>query len=90
MKLVLEEMDVNTCGMTAAQMKEVLRSHDDFKNQKSKVKIFLNSKGHLAYFLPKFHCELNPIERTCVGPSKALHKSLLEVHNTEPSDQHSP
>jgi hypothetical protein len=49
MKLVLQERGIDICGMTATQMKEVLGSHPDFKDQKSKVEIFLNSKGHLAY-----------------------------------------
>ena len=49
----------------------------------------MNSKGHLAYFLPKFHCELNPIERVYMGPIEVLYKGILEVHNTEPSDQYS-
>ena len=44
------------------------------KDQKSKVELFLNSKGHLAYFLPKFHCELNPIERVW-GQSKRYTKA---------------
>ena len=74
MKLVLQERGIDTHGMAAAQMKEVLSSHPDFKDQKSKVEIFLNSKGHLAYFLPKFHCELNPIERVW-GQSKRYTKA---------------
>ena len=74
MKQVLEERGIDTCGMTAACMKEVLGSHSDFKDQKSKVEILLNSKGHLAYFLPKFHCDLNPIERVW-GQSKRYTKA---------------
>ena len=37
MKQVLEERGVDTHGMNAAHMKEVLGSHHDFNNQKSKV-----------------------------------------------------
>ena len=74
MKQVLEERGVDTRGMTAARMKEIIGSHPDFKDQKSKVEVFLNSKGHLAYFLPKFHCELNPIERVW-GQSKRYTKA---------------
>ena len=73
MRLVLHERGIDTRGMTATQMKKVLGSHPDFKNQKSKVEIFLNSKGHIAYFLPTFHCELNPIERVW-GQSKCYTK----------------
>ena len=43
MKQVWEETGVDTCGMTTSCMKQVLGSHPDFKDQKSKVEIFLNS-----------------------------------------------
>ncbi len=61
-------------------MKQILKGHDkghdDFKNEKPKVLHFLEDKGHTAYFLPKFHCELNP-HRAGVGTSQALLKSTL-------------
>ena len=44
MRLVLHERGIDTHGMTSTQMKKVLGSHLDFKNQKSKVEVFLNSK----------------------------------------------
>ena len=37
MKQVLAERGIDTCGMSAAKMKEVLGLHPDFANQKSKV-----------------------------------------------------
>ena len=46
-----------------------ISSHPDFKNEKTKIKHFLNSKGYCCIFLPKFHCELNPIE-CCWGQAK--------------------
>ena len=80
-------------------MRNVLGSLPDFKNQKSKVEIFINSKGRLAYFLPRFHCELNPIERVWgqkswpMGPTFdccSIHRHLdlhdgmnVQVHNQE-------
>ena len=79
MKQVLEEKGVDTRGMTATRMKEVLGSHPDFKDQKSKVEVFLNSMGHLAYFLLKFHCELNPIERVW-GQSKRYTKAYSKYN----------
>ena len=63
LRQVLTERGIDTRGMTASQMRELLGSHPDFANQKSKIEIFLTAKGHMAYFLSKFHCELNPIER---------------------------
>ena len=44
-------------------MRVVLLNHEDFVKEKTIVEHFLHEKGHLAYFLPKFHCELNAIER---------------------------
>ena len=44
-------------------MRETLKKHPDFKNEKSMIEHFLVQKGHIPIFLPKFHPELNPIER---------------------------
>lgn len=64
MRAVLEERGINTQNMNADKMREVLGSHPDFKNEKSTIERFLGEeKGHVVYMLPKFHCELNPIER---------------------------
>ena len=64
MRVILEERGVNTRGMNADKMREVLGRHPDFKNEKSSIERFLEEeKGHIVYMLPKFHCELNPIER---------------------------
>ena len=70
MKQILKERGVNTRGMMVARMREVLGSHPDFKDQKSKVEIFKET----SCFLPKFHCELNAIK--CVwGQSKWFTKA---------------
>ena len=60
MKQVLKERGVNTDGVSVSA---ILRPHEDFTNEKPKVIKFLESKGHTALILPKFHPELNPIER---------------------------
>jgi hypothetical protein len=31
-------------------------------NQTSMVETLITEAGHICHFLPKFHCELNPIE----------------------------
>ena len=49
--------------MKLDEMRSTLASHDDFKKEKCRVYSFLSSHGHTCVFLPKFHCELNPIER---------------------------
>ncbi len=64
MRRVLEEREVDTRGMKAETMREMLGSHPDFKNEKSSIERFLGEeKKHIVYMLPKYHCELNPIER---------------------------
>lgn len=64
LRVVLEERGVCTRGMRAEEMRQILANHADFKNERTRVERFLvEEKKHIAYFLPKFHCELNPIER---------------------------
>ena len=63
LRVVLEERGVNTRGMRAEEMRHILSSHADFRDEKTRVERFLvEDKKHVACFLPKFHCELNPIE----------------------------
>ena len=71
LRIVLEKRGVNTCGMNADQMHKVLSSHSDFQNEKSLIERFLvEEKRHIAYFLPKFHPELNPMERVWAESKK--------------------
>ena len=43
-------------------MARLLSQQDDFKNQESMLETLIKKAGHECIFLPKFHCELNPIE----------------------------
>ncbi|KAF9518032.1 hypothetical protein BS47DRAFT_1371133 [Hydnum rufescens UP504] len=43
-------------------MAHLLSRQDDFVNQISMLEAAIINRGHLCLFLPKFHCELNPIE----------------------------
>ena len=63
LKMVLEERGVSTVGKTADWMRQTLAEHSDFKDEKSMIEHMLMDKGHVPCFLPKFHPELNPIER---------------------------
>ena len=36
---------------------------DNFQSEQSMVEDFIKNRGHHCLFLPKFHCELNAIER---------------------------
>lgn len=46
----------------ACCMARLLSQQDDIKNQTSMLETLITEKGHHCIFLPKFHCELNPIE----------------------------
>ena len=74
MRRVLEERGVNTKRMKAEKMREVLGEMTDFKYEKTKVEKLVTSRGHRAFFIPKFHCELNPIE-ACWCHSKRYTRS---------------
>jgi hypothetical protein len=43
-------------------MARLLSQQEDFMNQPSMLELLTKEKGHECIFLPKFHCELNPIE----------------------------
>ena len=60
---VLKERGVDTRRMKLEDMRRELASHSDFKNEKTRIEHFLNNYGYTCIMLPKFHCELNPIER---------------------------
>ena len=62
MRKVLEERGIPTC-MNADDMRVVLTNHEDFRTEKTIVEHYLTDLGHLVVFIPKFHCEFNPIER---------------------------
>ena len=43
-------------------MARLLSKQDDFRLQESLLEQLIKKRGHICLFLPKFHCELNPIE----------------------------
>jgi hypothetical protein len=47
-------------------MARLLSKQDDFTNQISRLETLIKDAGHECIFLPKFHCELNPIEMVCL------------------------
>jgi hypothetical protein len=74
LKQTLEERGFNVRGMRAkcspvcsvenndCCMARLLSKQDDFKFQESLLEQKFKARGHFCVFLPKFHCELNPIE----------------------------
>ena len=69
MRQVLIDRHINVKGMVAADMQNVLGEMWDFKYEKTKVEKYILGQKHRVLFIPKFHCELNPIQR-CWGAAK--------------------
>ncbi|KAH9095140.1 hypothetical protein Ae201684P_009995 [Aphanomyces euteiches] len=61
-KIVLEERGLWNSSLKLNTAKDLLASQPDFKSQKSRVEETIEATGHIALFLPKFHCEFNFIE----------------------------
>jgi hypothetical protein len=49
-------------------MSRLLSNQDDFRQQDSLLEQKTKARGHFCIFLPKFHCELNPIEMVSEFP----------------------
>lgn len=47
---------------TKCCMRKMISLQSDFKNEKPLLQKVIEERGHKCIFLPKFHCELNPIE----------------------------
>jgi len=61
-KIVLQERGLWNPSLRLNTAKELLGSQPDFMAQKSRVEETIEAAGHVALFLPKFHCEFNFIE----------------------------
>ena len=66
----------------------MMATEPDFKGEVSRLETMITGRGHLCWFLPKFHCELNPIElvwgrskwyvrQNVTGSFSWLHEKLL-------------
>ena len=63
MRTVLQERGVDTTGMKAKDMRDILKTFPDFIGQKTILEDYNERQGHICILYPKFHCELSPIER---------------------------
>jgi len=43
-------------------MYSVLAHQEDFRSERPLIQVIIEDAGHVCLFLPRFHCELNPIE----------------------------
>ncbi|KNF05320.1 hypothetical protein PSTG_01534 [Puccinia striiformis f. sp. tritici PST-78] len=60
-------VEVDSTVMAPSQSKtcrwsKILASQSDFQAEKPLLQMIIEEAGHRCLFLPKFHCELNPIE----------------------------
>jgi hypothetical protein len=74
LKTVLEEQGSQTSGLKvkcspvcpfesqSCCLAQPLSQQEDFANQSSMLEALIRDSRHECLFLPKFHCELNPIE----------------------------
>jgi hypothetical protein len=60
-------------GATSCCTRRILWNQPDFTGVKSVLETECEARGFTVVFLPKFHCELNPIER-CWCHAKRLHR----------------
>ena len=51
MKIILQEHGIDTAGMKAPDMRIVLGSHIDFKNEKKALEYFMQENGHRAIYI---------------------------------------
>ena len=58
---ILNEWGINTQTMKADDMRTVLPFYEDFATENTIVEQYLKDRGHQVNFLPKFHCEQNPM-----------------------------
>jgi len=63
LKAVLIERGINVTKMKLEDMRTLIATHADFRDEQPEIAVFLRRNGFGCIFLPKFHCELNPIEK---------------------------
>ena len=56
------KLDLVDQGTWQYCMARLLSKQDDFLHQPTMLETVIKAAGHEIIFLPKFHCELNPIE----------------------------
>ena len=62
-RTALDEQSDSDDELMPDGMRTILANHEDFRSEKTIVERFYLDRGHQVHFIPKFHCELNPIER---------------------------
>ena len=71
LKQVLNERGLWDPKLRLETARELVGSQPDFQEQRSSLANMVENAGHLADFYPKYHCELNFIERVW-GEAKGI------------------
>ena len=58
---------------------QILALQEDFRSEKPLIQSIIEDAGHVCLFLPRFHCELNPIEMLWGYGKYRMHMSLLRA-----------
>ena len=70
-------------------MRETLSKFPDFKSQMTILEEVVHSRGHICLFFPKYHCELNPIERNWSHAKRVARQyvngSIVKLRQVVPS-----
>ena len=69
-------------GKTDCCCHRLLFTQPDFVKQKSHLEEFINSRGHICDFYPKYHCELNFIEQYW-GAAKYRYRSTPKTSDID-------
>lgn len=62
-------------GRTDCCAKRTMMNQPDFLQQKTTLQLLAESHGCSVVYLPKYHCELNPIEQ-CWGAAKRVYRDF--------------
>ena len=80
MKNVLQERGVDISGMKCKDMRDLLKTFPDFKQQTTILEDYVNRREYICIFYPKFHCELSPIEHVWCQ-AKKTHQGICGWNN---------
>jgi len=74
---VLSERGLWHSGLRVESARDLMGLQPDFQEQKSSLADLVERAGHLADFYPKYHCELNFIERVWAETKGIVRKECL-------------
>jgi hypothetical protein len=78
---VSEMEDADLDGPSDCCMQRILSLQDDFLTEKPLLQLIIEKAGHKCLFLPKFHCELNPIEMVWSQLKRRVSSSPSVIHH---------